>query len=168
MVSIDNLLYPLARIPSLGSATANETFFSSLMPSRRVERRGVTFPSTRAAVCSRAATVSTAKWSATALVLLTSSRTIEFMEVLQFQAIGREKRVSPEGQSVRISGWALQRKPLEAVEYLHVQTADAFCCFIFPRNFIVFENLGALCLEKSIPHRGFSATLLATAGKLGI
>ena len=41
-------------LPSLGSATAKEAFFSSLSESSSVESRGVTLPSTSAAVCSRA------------------------------------------------------------------------------------------------------------------
>lgn len=45
-------------IPSLGSATASEDFFSSLSESSRVVRRGVTFASTSAAVCSRAEKIS--------------------------------------------------------------------------------------------------------------
>src|SRR5262245_4097031 len=40
--------------PSLGSATANDAFFSSLMDSRRLANRGVTFPSTTAATSSKA------------------------------------------------------------------------------------------------------------------
>lgn len=45
-------------VPSLGSATANEDFFSSLSESSSVVNRGVTFASTSAAVCSRAGAVS--------------------------------------------------------------------------------------------------------------
>ena len=45
-------------IPSLGSATANETFFSSLIESSKPAKRGVTFPSTSAAVCSSAGIIS--------------------------------------------------------------------------------------------------------------
>ena len=45
---------PVLIVPSLGSATAKDTFFSSLIESSKPDNRGVTLPSTRAAVCSRA------------------------------------------------------------------------------------------------------------------
>lgn len=45
-------------VPSLGSATASDAFFSSLIESKIPDNRGVTFPSTTAAVCSRAGIVS--------------------------------------------------------------------------------------------------------------
>ena len=41
-------------IPSLGSATANEAFFSSLMESSNDANRGVTLPSTNAETSSKA------------------------------------------------------------------------------------------------------------------
>lgn len=44
-------------IPSLGSATARDAFFSSLIASSMPASVGVTFPSTIAALCSRAAQV---------------------------------------------------------------------------------------------------------------
>ena len=50
-------------LPSLGSATANDAFFSSLIESSSVANRGVTFPSTNAAVCSKAVLVSTRYFS---------------------------------------------------------------------------------------------------------
>ena len=45
-------------VPSLGSATASDTFFSSLIESSSVASRGVILPSTNAAVCSNAVQVS--------------------------------------------------------------------------------------------------------------
>jgi hypothetical protein len=41
-------------VPSLGSATARDTFFSSLIESSKLARRGVTFPSIMADTSSRA------------------------------------------------------------------------------------------------------------------
>ena len=45
----------VSQVPSLGSATANEAFFSSLIESSIPAKAGVTFPSTIAALCSNAA-----------------------------------------------------------------------------------------------------------------
>lgn len=46
----------LQAIPSLGSATAKELFFSALIESSKLASRGVTFPSINAALCSNAVT----------------------------------------------------------------------------------------------------------------
>ena len=48
------ILFIQRDLPSLGSATARDTFFSSLIESNNPDNRGVTFPSTRAAACSSA------------------------------------------------------------------------------------------------------------------
>ena len=50
------------RIPSFGSATANETFVSSLIESSNDANRGVTLPSTIAAVSSSALTALSNFW----------------------------------------------------------------------------------------------------------
>jgi len=53
-VQITSTLAGGVSVPSLGSATTSETFFSSLTESRRLARRGVTLPSMIAATSSRA------------------------------------------------------------------------------------------------------------------
>ena len=53
---------PVLIVPSLGSATARDTFFSSLIESSKLDSRGVTLPSTRAAVCSRAVAALSNLW----------------------------------------------------------------------------------------------------------
>lgn len=87
------------RVPSLGSATAKEAFFSSLIDSNRFDSRGVTFPSTNAAVCSNAVTISMQKTlDETEKPALTCSSAIEFVKILQFQTVESTCLISPQAQ----------------------------------------------------------------------
>ena len=80
-------------IPSLGSATANEAFFSSLIESSNVDSRGVTLPSTTAAACSRASKDQYADLVARSQ-RLTRDSTVELVEIFELQAVGRARDVS--------------------------------------------------------------------------
>ena len=86
-------------IPSLGSATANETFFSSLIESSNVDNRGVTFPSTTAAACSRASKGQHADLVARCR-RFTGDSTVELVEIFELQAVGRGRHVSAQRQAV--------------------------------------------------------------------
>ena len=86
-------------IPSLGSATASETFFSSLIESSNVDNRGVTFPSTTAAACSRASNNQQADMVAGSK-RLTGDGTVELVEIFKLQAVGRGRQVSVKKQLV--------------------------------------------------------------------
>ena len=64
MFSHDLVLLDLASdVPSFGSATARETFFSSLIESSRDASLGVTLPSTRAATSSKAVAALSNFWN---------------------------------------------------------------------------------------------------------
>jgi hypothetical protein len=58
-----------ALVPSFGSATANDTFFSCLIESSKDDNLGVTLPSTSAAVCSRAVAALSNLWKSLSLSL---------------------------------------------------------------------------------------------------
>ncbi len=76
------LLRPLREnvgaVPSFGSATARDTFFSSLMESSNDASRGVTFPSTRAETSSNAVAALSNFWKSFNFKLPDNKHSVSF------------------------------------------------------------------------------------------
>lgn len=129
-------------IPSLGSATANDTFFSSLIESSKPDRRGVTFPSTSAAVCSKAMRVSHFNYTLghcmsmiDGLQSLTCSCAVKFVEVFQFQSVDWGSC----GQSLKP-----HKEATETAYDIYLQAAYLLGRFIPSYGAIILEYFGAL------------------------
>ena len=124
-------------IPSFGSATAKETFFSSLISSRRLARRGETFPSTREATSSRAVAALSNFLKLFSLILYTllARRKIFF----QPDKLGRH--------SSRLAG---------KEKASHIQIRHAFRSRSLRSQVISLQELLVLRLEQGITRAGFS------------
>ena len=125
-------------IPSFGSATAKDTFFSSLISSRRLDRRGETFPSTNEATSSRAVAALSNFWKLFSfnlhMLLVRASKVQKiFLRGLNRSSLSRRKKLDSQ---IRHALWSssLSGQILSLQELLVLCLEQGITCACFGKD----------------------------------